>query len=178
MVRSNDHAFPAGHNTEILRWVCPVLDCAQHNKRNDDLSRHFKKVHPEYRWAPKVAIPALTADLDANPQLAASLSSPLPFANSKDGANASTASIFNTMSSMDLSSGRGQREKKPTEKVKETTVKKEEPVISQLVPPKYKLPEPDPKWLEEPKEIPKTFDHTKINKVTGERFDFYKLGPQ
>lgn len=79
---------------------------------------------------------------------------------------------------MDLSSGRGQREKKPTEKVKDTSVKKDEPTSGQLVPPKYKLPEHDPKWFEKPKEIPKTFHHTKINEKTGEKFDFYRLGPQ
>ncbi|KAF7509210.1 hypothetical protein GJ744_008270 [Endocarpon pusillum] len=78
---------------------------------------------------------------------------------------------------MDPSSGRGQREKKPTEKVKDTSVKKDEPISGQLVPPKYKLPEPDPKWFERPKEIPKTFHHTKINEKTGEKFDFYRLGP-
>ena len=83
------------------------------------------------------------------------------------------------MANVDLSSaGRGQREKKPTEKVKDTAAKKDEPVSSQLVPPKYKLPEHDLKWFEKPKEIPKIFDHTKINEKTGEKFDFYKLGPQ
>jgi hypothetical protein len=82
------------------------------------------------------------------------------------------------MADVDLSSGRGQREKKPTEKVKDTTAKKDDPVSDQLVPPKYKLPDYDPKWFEQPKEIPKIFDHTKINENTGERFDFYKLGPQ
>lgn len=83
------------------------------------------------------------------------------------------------MASSDPSSGRGQREKKPTEKVKDTTVKKEEHVSDQqLVPPKYKLPEHDSKWFEKPREIAKIFDHTKINEKTGEKFDFYKLGPQ
>ena len=82
------------------------------------------------------------------------------------------------MANIEFSAGRGQREKKPTEKVKDTTVKKEEPVSDQLVPPKYRLPEYDTKWFEQPKEIPKVFDHTKINETTRERFDFYKLGPQ
>ena len=82
------------------------------------------------------------------------------------------------MAHIEFTSGRGQREKKPTEKVKDTTVKKDDPVSDQLVPPKYKLPEHDSKWFEQPKEITKVFDHTKINDKTGEKFDFYKLGPQ
>jgi hypothetical protein len=82
------------------------------------------------------------------------------------------------MANVEFSSGRGQREKKPTEKVKDTAVKKEEPASDQLVPPKYKLPEYDPKWFEQPREIPKVFDHTKVNVETGEKVDFYKLGPQ
>jgi hypothetical protein len=90
----------------------------------------------------------------------------------------SSISIISTMANVDPFSGRGQREKKPTEKVKDTVAKKEEPVSGQLVPPKYKLPENDPKWLEQPKEIPKIFHHTKINETTGEKFEFYKLGPQ
>jgi hypothetical protein len=83
-----------------------------------------------------------------------------------------------TMAHVDASSGRGQREKKPTEKVKDTAVKKDEPASGQLVPPKYRLPEHDVKWFEQPKEIPKIFDHTKTSKKSGEKFDFYKLGPQ
>jgi hypothetical protein len=84
---------------------------------------------------------------------------------------------------MDLVAGRAPRERRPTEKVKDTTVKKEEPkkeepASGQLVPPKYKLPDYDPKWFEQPKEIPKIYHHTKINEETGEKFDFYKLGPQ
>ena len=79
---------------------------------------------------------------------------------------------------MDFTSGRGQRERKPTEKVKETTVRKEEVASDQLLPPKYKLPEQDAKWFEPPKEIPKTFDHTKSNENTGEKWNFYKFGAQ
>jgi hypothetical protein len=82
------------------------------------------------------------------------------------------------MANVEAFSGRGQREKKPTEKVKDTTAKKEEPVSDQLLPPKYKLPEYDPKWFEQPKEVAKIFDHTKVNEATGEKFEFYKLGPQ
>ena len=79
---------------------------------------------------------------------------------------------------MELTSGRGQREKKPTEKVKEISVKKDESAPDQLIPPKYKLPEYDTKWFEQPREISKIFDHSKCDRTTGEKFDFYKLGSQ
>lgn len=79
---------------------------------------------------------------------------------------------------MELTSGRGQRERKPTEKVKEIHVKKDESAPNQLLPPKYKLPEHDTKWFEQPREVSKIFDHTKSNEATGEKWDFYKLGSQ
>lgn len=84
------------------------------------------------------------------------------------------------MATVELSSGRGQRERKPTEKAKDTSIKKKEVVeiADQLVPPKYKLPEHDVKWFDQPKAVQKYFDHTKRDRRTGETFDFYKLGPQ
>lgn len=175
MVSSKDRPKPA---TGEDRWVCPVKGCSTHYNRCDDLNKvHFKKKHPEFVWDNKLPVAAFSGDLQNNPGLAASLGSLDPSV-SADSSAANIKSVAENMSNIELSSGRGQREKKPTEKVKETTGKKESPVTGQLVPPKYKLPDYDPKWFEQPKEIPKIFHHTKINSKTGEKFDFYKLGPQ
>ncbi len=177
MGASKDRPKPA---TGEDRWVCPVIGCSTHYNRTDDLHKvHFKKKHPEFEWSNKLPVAAFLSQLKSNPDLAASLGSLRPFvAAEASKPSADTTSIAEDMANVELSSGRGQREKKPTEKVKDTTAKKEEPVSDQLVPPKYKLPEHDSKWFELPKEIPKTFHHTKINQKTGEKFDFYKLGPQ
>jgi hypothetical protein len=178
MTASKDRKKP---ETGEDRWVCPVIGCESHYKRTDDLHKvHFRIQHPEFKWNNKLPVAAHQRDLDGSPALAASLGSLGP-ANPPavpSTPSLSTLSTTNTMANVDLSSGRGQREKKPTEKVKDTTAKKDEVASDQLVPPKYKLPEHDPKWFEQPKEIPKTYDHTKINEKTGEKFDFYKLGPQ
>jgi len=150
------------------RWVCPVLGCTRYYKRTNDLNQsHFKIAHPEQTWNYRLAVPAFLTDIRNDPTYAASLGS----------LAAGPPVIAQNIVDMDLA-GRGQREKKPTEKVKDTTVKKEEPASGQLVPPKYKLPDYDPKWFEQPKEIPKIYHHTKVNEKTGEKFDFYKLGPQ
>ena len=77
------------------------------------------------------------------------------------------------------SAGRPQREKKPSEKAKDSA---KPPLHTDdnpsVLPPKYVMPGVDPKWSQEPREIAKIYDHTKLNKTTGERTDFYKLGNQ
>jgi hypothetical protein len=165
------------------RWVCPVLGCSTHYSRCNNLYHvHFKKAHPDLGWDTELPVAAFPSELRSNPQLAASLGSlgqrDLVVAQAPAALSEPNTSIADHMAQVELSSGRGQREKKPTEKVKDTTVKKDDPISDQLVPPKYKLPEHDSKWFEQPKEIPKVFDHTKVNEKTGEKIDFYKLGPQ
>lgn len=181
MPASKDRTKPA---TGEDRWVCPVRGCSKHYKRCDDLGKaHFKKDHPQLTWDIKLPVAAHSLDIKNNPAYATSLGSLTdpsfvpPVTAEASESSVDTVSIAQNIAKMDLA-GRGQREKKPTEKVKDTTAKKEEPVSGQLVPPKYKLPDPDPKWFEKPKEIVKIFHHTKINEKTGEKFDFYKLGPQ
>lgn len=79
---------------------------------------------------------------------------------------------------MDDSSGRGHREKKPSEKVKEQTggktdrVEDDKPVVL----PTY-VAHNDPKFMQEQKELPKFHDHTKIG-ANGEKIEFYSLGTQ
>lgn len=174
MVNKDGEMPPSGTD----RWVCPVVGCAIWYTRCDNRKRHhFDKKHPDFQWNIKLPVAALLSELQSNPGLAPSLGSLYPSVTAEASSSNPTSTTDN-MASVELSSGRGQREKKPTEKAKDTSAKKEEPVSDQLVPPKYKLPDYDPKWLELPKEIPKNFDHTKINEQTGETFDFYKLGPQ
>ncbi|KAL6248764.1 transcription factor, contains a PHD finger motif [Rhinocladiella similis] len=78
---------------------------------------------------------------------------------------------------MDESSGRGHREKKPSEKVKEQVSSKIERVEDEdksIVLPTYIAPN-DPKFFQDQKEVPKIYDHTK-RAADGERIDFYSLG--
>lgn len=80
---------------------------------------------------------------------------------------------------MDESSGRGHREKKPSEKVKEQVTSKIDRVEDDdksVVLPTYIAPN-DPKFFQDQKEVPKIYDHTKRG-ADGERIDFYSLGTQ
>jgi COMPASS component BRE2 len=76
----------------------------------------------------------------------------------------------------DLSVGRGHREKKPSEKVKEQVGSKIDKIedTSTIVLPTYIAPN-DPKFLADQKELPKIFDHSKVV-PNGERIDFFTLG--
>ena len=79
---------------------------------------------------------------------------------------------------MDEISGRGHREKKPSEKLKEQVSTKidklddEKPVVL----PTYVAPN-DPKFLQDQKELQKFHDHSKVA-PNGDRVDFYTLGTQ
>lgn len=79
---------------------------------------------------------------------------------------------------MDESSGRGHREKKPSEKVKEQTSGKIEKIEDDrsVALPTYIAPN-DGKFLQDQKEVPKIYDHTKIS-PDGTKIDFYLLGQQ
>jgi hypothetical protein len=79
---------------------------------------------------------------------------------------------------MDETTGRGHRQKIPSEKVKEQVggkverMEDEKPVIL----PTYIAPN-DPKFFLDQKELGKIHDHTKVG-PNGERTDFYQLGTQ
>ena len=79
---------------------------------------------------------------------------------------------------MDEISGRGHREKKPSEKLKEQVSGKIDKIEDDrpVVLPTYIAPN-DPKFLQDQKEIPKFLDHTKIA-PNGEKTDFFNLGTQ
>lgn len=79
---------------------------------------------------------------------------------------------------MDESSGRGHREKKPTDKVKEQASSKIDKIEDDkvVILPTYIAPN-DPKFFQEQKEVPKIYDHTKIA-PNGDKIDFYSLGTQ
>ena len=93
------------------------------------------------------------------------------------------AKVHNNLVEMDVESsvgGRPQREKKPTEKVKDATAKPEkiDDGKNYIVPFNFLPASNDPKYNLPPNEIPKFFDHTKTSAITGETLDFYKLGSQ
>jgi hypothetical protein len=79
---------------------------------------------------------------------------------------------------MDESSGRGHREKKPSEKLKELVTAKIDKIEDEkpVVLPTYVAPN-DPKFLQDQKEIPKFLDHTKIA-PNGDKIEFITLGTQ
>lgn len=81
-------------------------------------------------------------------------------------------------SGMDEISGRGHREKKPSEKVKEQVSGKIDKIEDEraVVLPTYIAPN-DPKFLSDQRELPKFLDHTKIG-PDGQKIDFYILGTQ
>lgn len=86
---------------------------------------------------------------------------------------------FNKPPEMEESSGRGHREKIPSAKVKEQVHKSLDKVdfsASKFVLPTY-IAAKDPRFEQEQKEIPKSYDHTKIG-PNGEKTDFYTLGNQ
>jgi hypothetical protein len=79
---------------------------------------------------------------------------------------------------MDETSGRGHREKKPSEKLKEQVTSKIDKIEAEksIVLPTYIAPN-DPKFFQDQKEVPKIHDHTK-RALNEERIDFYSLGTQ
>ena len=79
---------------------------------------------------------------------------------------------------MDDSSGRGHREKKPSEKIKEQVLGKIDKIEDEkiIVLPTYIAPN-DPKFLQDQKEVPKIFDHSKIAS-NGDKIEFFSLGTQ
>jgi hypothetical protein len=79
---------------------------------------------------------------------------------------------------MDETSGRGHREKKPSEKLKEQVTSKIDKIEDEksIVLPTYIAPN-DPKFFQDQKEVPKIHDHTK-RALNEEKIDFYSLGTQ
>jgi COMPASS component BRE2 len=77
---------------------------------------------------------------------------------------------------MDETTGRGHRQKIPTDKVKEHVGGKIEPLDDEkvVVLPTYIAPN-DPKFLQDQKELGKLYDHSKIG-ANGQRVDFFQLG--
>lgn len=79
---------------------------------------------------------------------------------------------------MDETTGRGHRQKIPSEKLKEQVGGRIERLEDdkQIVIPTYIAPN-DPKFFLEQRELGKIYDHTKIG-PDGERTDLYQLGTQ
>ena len=79
---------------------------------------------------------------------------------------------------MEESSGRGHREKKPSEKVKELVSPKVDRIEDDkpVALPTYVAPN-DPKFIQDQKEVPKIYDHAKFT-VDGQKVEFYSLGTQ
>src|SRR5271170_1741804 len=128
------------------KWSCYVDGCKYRYANIYDLGRHFEFGHRSLRWDIKRA---------------------RNYKQSPDEFRLATPSSEVAMDAPESSKGRPQREKKPTEKVRAVSTKPEaEQAKEYLVPPKYIAPADDPKFLQEPREIAKTLDHTKTSQIT------------
>ena len=76
---------------------------------------------------------------------------------------------------MDEGTGRGHRQKIPTDKVRTDGIKVEKGEDDKhVVIPSYIAPN-DPKFLVDPPELAKLYDHSKVN-INGEKTDYFQLG--
>jgi hypothetical protein len=167
----------SGSQLENKRFLCPVSGCDHFNKNKDEIkSTHlsvckFAGVEgwTEQDWKAK-KINALTTDEQkAWRKGEFKLRYPQYKRPVVDDSSDST---------MESTAGRGQREKKPSEKIKELHGKKpdtpaEDP--NRAYPPVYTA---DHVAISaDVKEIEKIYQHTKITE-TGEKYEFYSLGNQ
>ena len=156
-----------------IRYQCYVPGCnvtkpatGKFNKDVAELSRHFNKgnAHPGILWDYAKACAHNTALTKTRKE---------SLLEEYEESSLDMESLADSQPG-----GRPQREKKPTEKVKIAT----KPTIADkeyVLPPRYLPNKPeDPNWNAKPKEIAKIYDHTKTNKLTGEKTEFYKLGNQ
>lgn len=170
------------------RYFCNIAGCEvtvsgrrDYRQNIQELSRHFKAAHPGIKWDLNEAC-TYHKNLPLDEHKTTDPKDGLPI-NQKKPATTEPADL--DLSDMNITdqetgeaAGRPQREKKPTEKVKIATQPKVEEK-EHILPPRYLVFEPEnPKWSQEAKEIVKIFDHTKTSKLTGEKYDFYKLGNQ
>ena len=145
-------------------------------KNKDELkSRHLPRHHAFAvpHWDPK-AINALSVDEEDAWRCGDFTLEHLQIEETDRPVEASLATL--TMDT--TTAGRGQREKKPSEKVKETIGKKIELYkedITRKQPPVYNADHV--KASAEVKEVEKFYHHTKIT-ATGDKYDFYQLGSQ
>ncbi len=154
------------------RFLCPVQGCDTLLKNKDEVkSRHLPRHPGAARFWDAKTINALTADEEAAwrrgdhtlefPQIELTVETAPP-----------APTMDNT------TAGRGQREKKPSEKIKEAIGKKIDTIgdnSDRKNPPIYFADHV--KASAEVKEIEKIYNHTKVT-ATGESYDFYQLGGQ
>jgi hypothetical protein len=147
------------------RFYCIIASCDQTLSRKDEVKQHVLRIHQEFNW-----------DLhqrNGHIQVV------------EVGQEPSTLPVFFLHSNcedrgcaMDSTAGRGQREKKPSEKVKELIGKKPDALAE----------DPDRKYppvyfadhvvvSADVKEVEKIFSHTKVT-AKGEPIEIYSLGAQ
>ena len=152
-----------------VRYLCIIKGCFNSQAHRDEIKRHVLSVHEHFNfnlhWEDAVVIKIDPDQTQAELELL-DLPARIDHDNCKGLACA-----------MD-SAGRGQREKKPSEKVKELTGKK----------PDTSAEDPDRKYppvyaadhvvvSADVKEVEKFYQQTKVT-ATGEKYDFYTLGNQ
>lgn len=165
----------SGSSIQGKRFLCPIKGCDRFNKNKDELRlRHipvcdFRLLQSWTRsfWDPQ----KLNALTPAEETAFKNGTHTLEFPQYEKPVVALPPAPV-----MDSTAGRGQREKKPSEKVKELTGKKpdtEDP--NRVYPPVYTA---DHVLISaDVKEVEKIYQHTKIT-ATGQKYDFYALGNQ
>ena len=149
----------------MARFRCIIESCPKTLSRKDEVKQHVKRVHQLFNWDWHKAHEGITVfEEDA--------AGPVRFDHSdcsKEGC---------ADSEMDSAAGRGQREKKPSEKIKELIGKKPDAFADD---PERKYP---PVYFADHvvvsadvKEVEKIYSHTKVT-VEGKPIDIYSLGSQ
>lgn len=150
-----------------VRYLCIVEGCFNPQLHRDEVQRHVTKKHPRFNFA-----------LHWEDTIVISVASDAQFESIDLPLRVNHENCDGRDCAMDSAAGRGQREKKPSEKVKELIGKKidttaEDP--NRKYPPVYTADHV--KASADVKEVEKTYHHTKIT-TTGDKYDFYQLGSQ
>lgn len=152
-----------------VRYLCIIEGCYNSQAHRDEIKGHVTSAHPNFDFALHWEdVTVINIGLDQREEAVLKLLD-LPARIDHDDC---------TVGACAMDSGRGQREKKPSEKVKELTGKK----------PDNSAEDPDRKYppvyaadhvaaSADVKEVEKFYQQTKVT-ATGEKYDFYTLGNQ
>lgn len=150
----------------MSRWSCIIAACDSTLSRKDEVKQHVLRVHRKFSW-----------ELHSHEIKVFIVGAVDPvFIDHSDCKERGCAK--RTTKDMDSTAGRGQREKKPSEKVKELIGKKPDALAE----------DPDRKYppvyfadhvvvSADVKEVEKIYSHTKVT-AKGEPIEIYSLGAQ
>ena len=161
-----------------VRYYCYAPLCSYSSKRSDEPSRHWRLEHSDLGQYDRKEILRLTLQ-EGEQHVQAIREARRRLEEPQLGTELET-DLETELPSSDNNMDRPHRTQRPTEKVKPAVTAKraDDPLARPVIPPRYALPEHDPKWFAPPKEVARIYDHTKTSLTTGEEIKFYRLGPQ